>query len=77
MTDANEAARNDQDAYARSQEKDDIIAALRAENEKLRAALKMARPFIGWAGYYPTILAEVDAALEGPQDRMAKPMEEK
>lgn len=48
-----------------------------AENEKLRAALKMARPFIGWAGYYPTILAEVDAALEGPQDRMAKPIEEK
>lgn len=38
-------------------------AALRAENEMLRAALKMARPFIGWAGYYPTILAEVDAAL--------------
>lgn len=36
---------------------------IRAENEKLRAALKMARPFIGWAGYYPTILAEVDDAL--------------
>lgn len=34
------------------------------EIERLRAALKTARPFIGWAEHYPTILAGIDAALK-------------
>lgn len=46
-------------------EQGEEVSRLRAEVEKLRAALKQARPFIGWAGHYPTILAEIDAALEG------------
>lgn len=53
------------DVYAAAREEyRKKIEELAAEVEKLRAALKMARPFIGWAGYHPTILAVVDAALE-------------
>lgn len=43
MSDANDAARNDQEAYVRAQERDDEITALRAEVERLRAALVTAR----------------------------------
>lgn len=46
---------------------DTTIAEQADEIERLRAALKMARPFIGRAGHYPTILAEIDAALKGSE----------
>ena len=36
---------------------------LRALNAELVEALKMARPLIGYTGYYPTIMAQVEAVI--------------
>ena len=60
------AVENDYDDHEREMiDLEEDNARLCAENERLRAALKTARPFIGWAVYYPTLLDEIDAALEG------------
>lgn len=46
---------------------DKANATITARVKELEEALKAARPFIGWAGHYPTILAQVDAALTPQQ----------